>query len=111
MKIPSDAIIADEKLTDYLLVPKLRNDKSKFLAGAGFTPANPEALRNAIRALADQAEAVPEKVTEYGTAYHVQGKLLGPGKRTVSVVLVWFQRSADNKFYFVTLKPSQRGNQ
>ena len=37
MKIPNDAIIPDEKLTRHLLVYKARNDKSKFLAQAGFT--------------------------------------------------------------------------
>ncbi|MBD2204797.1 hypothetical protein H6G33_13520 [Calothrix sp. FACHB-1219] len=37
MKIPPDAIIADEKITRYLLVPREQDDKSKFLAQAGFT--------------------------------------------------------------------------
>ncbi len=46
MKIPSDAIIPDEKLTRYLLVPKARNDKSKFLAQAGFTSDIPQVDRN-----------------------------------------------------------------
>ena len=36
MIIPSDAIIADEKITHYLLVPREQDDKSKFLAQAGF---------------------------------------------------------------------------
>jgi len=34
--IPSDAIIAREKLTRYLLVPKSTNDKCRYLAQAGF---------------------------------------------------------------------------
>jgi hypothetical protein len=45
MRIPEDAIIPDDKITRYLLIPKLRSDKSKFLAQAGFTQENPEALR------------------------------------------------------------------
>jgi hypothetical protein len=48
VRIPADAIIPDDKLTRYLLVYKARNDKSKFLAQAGFTQENPEALRAAI---------------------------------------------------------------
>jgi len=40
MLIPPDAEIASEKLTHYLLVPKPLDDKSKFLARAGFSPAN-----------------------------------------------------------------------
>jgi LPS sulfotransferase NodH len=51
LKIPEDAIIPNEKITRYLLVQKPRNDKSKFLAGAGFTQDNPEALKLAIETL------------------------------------------------------------
>jgi len=36
MRIPADAIIASEKLRDYLLVHQERSDKSAFLAVAGF---------------------------------------------------------------------------
>jgi hypothetical protein len=35
MKLPSDAAIALEKLTRYLLVRQARGDKSAFLASAG----------------------------------------------------------------------------
>jgi hypothetical protein len=37
LKIPSNAVIPKEKLTCYLLVPRTKDDKSKFLAQAGFT--------------------------------------------------------------------------
>jgi hypothetical protein len=45
VKIPEDLIIPDDKITRYLLVQKARNDKSKFLAQAGFTQENPEDLQ------------------------------------------------------------------
>ncbi|MGB7376197.1 MAG: hypothetical protein WA959_06455 [Rivularia sp. (in: cyanobacteria)] len=48
MKIPDDAIIADAKLTGYLLVSRKQDDKSKFLAQAGFTQENSESLKAAI---------------------------------------------------------------
>ena len=54
MKIPSDAIIPVAKLTRYLLVERTRDDKSKFLAQAGFTPDNHEALDSG----AMQADAI-----------------------------------------------------
>ncbi|MCC6803094.1 MAG: hypothetical protein IT319_09435 [Anaerolineae bacterium] len=107
MKIPFDAIIANEKLTDYLLVPRQRNDKSKYLAMAGFTTENPDALKQAIRALADTNEAAEDKATEYGTSYLVEGDLQGANDRRLPVVLVWFQRLADGRYYFVTLKPGK----
>ena len=46
---PSDIVIPSEKLTEYLLVPRVRNDKSKFLSQAGFTTENPAILEQAIR--------------------------------------------------------------
>ncbi|BAS55539.1 hypothetical protein NIES2135_51770 [Leptolyngbya boryana NIES-2135] len=45
----------------YLVVQKLRHDKSKFLAPAGFTQENPEGLKAAILSLADEGEAIADK--------------------------------------------------
>ncbi|WP_253276333.1 DUF6883 domain-containing protein [Synechococcus sp. PCC 6312] len=73
MKIPDDAIISDDKIVHYLLVQKLRNDKSKFLAKAGFTTENPEALKLAIRSLIKIGEAIEDQNNEYGTFYQVAG--------------------------------------
>ena len=41
MKLKGEIIIPEAKLTQYLLVPRQEDDKSKFLAQAGFTQANP----------------------------------------------------------------------
>jgi hypothetical protein len=49
MKLPSDAFIATEKLTHYLLVRQARADKSKFLAKAGYNPANADQLLADLR--------------------------------------------------------------
>lgn len=48
MKLPSDVVIAEEKLTQYLLVWRARNDKSAFLAQAGYELSN---VRIAISAI------------------------------------------------------------
>jgi hypothetical protein len=77
MKIPVDAIIPVEKLTRYLLVPKLKDDKSKFLAQAGFTQNNPDDLRVAIRQLIQDNTAIADGTNEYGTFYRVEGMLQG----------------------------------
>ena len=105
MKIPEDAIIPDDKITRYLLVPKPRNDKSKFLAQAGFTAENPETLKAAIRALASRGNAVEDEDNEYGTFYRVVGELVGEDGIALSVVTIWLKRPSDGKFYFITLKP------
>jgi hypothetical protein len=44
VQIPENVFIAKEKLTRYLLVPRRMDDKSGFLAQAGFTRENPSEL-------------------------------------------------------------------
>jgi biopolymer transport protein ExbD len=105
VKIPDDSIIPLEKLTRYLLVVKVRNDKSKYLAQAGFTQENPEELLEAIRSLTGAVEAEQEKTTDYGTFYVVKGELVGVNGVRISVITIWPDRKADGKFQFITLIP------
>lgn len=107
MKIPDDAIIPDEKLTQYLLVYKARNDKSKFLAQAGFTQDNPEQLKASIRSLVASVEAIEDEANEYGIFYRVVGALAGVNGMNLWVVTIWLQRQKDGKFQFITLKPDK----
>ena len=104
MKIPDSAIITDEKLTQYLLVYRARNDKSQFLARAGFTANNAKALKTAIQTIARTNEAVEERRNEYGVFYRVAGELVGTNAVVLPVVTIWLQQ-ADGIFKFVTLKP------
>ena len=105
MEIPIDAIIPEPKLTKYLLVFKPRNDKSRFLAQAGFTLENWQTLKIAIQQLNQSVEAVQDRTDEYGTFYNVYGKLNGINGINLSVVTIWLQRQSDGKFQFITLKP------
>jgi len=107
VKIPDDAIIPTEKVTRYLLVSKVRNDKSKYLAQAGFIQKNPEALLEAIRSLTKAVEAAQDRVSEYGIFHRVEGDLIGVNGVNVSVITVWLQRKADGKFQFITLVPGK----
>jgi len=86
-------------------VLKARNDKSKFLAQAGFTLENPEGLIAAIKLLIAIGEAVEDGSNEYGIFYQVVGELVGVNGVSLSVVTIWLQRQIDRKFQFVTLKP------
>ena len=109
MKIPSDAIIPEEKLTRYLLVPREYDDKSKFLSQAGFTQENPDVLMNAIRLLADKYDGVEDGENEYGAFYRVDGHLEGTEQRELAVTTIWLQWNSDGRFHFVTLKPLHGG--
>ena len=104
MRIPPDARIPEEKVTRYLLTHREHDDKSRFLALAGFTQENPEELLTAIRNLADDSEAIEEDNNEYGTFYRVEGGLRGP-LRSIDVVTIWIRLRFDGEFRFVTLKP------
>jgi hypothetical protein len=48
MKLSDDLIIPDAKISQYLLVYREQDDKSKFLDQAGFAPSNPDQLKAAI---------------------------------------------------------------
>jgi hypothetical protein len=106
VKIPPDAVIAPEKLTKYLLVPRNKSDKSRYLARAGFRLAEPEVLEKAIRALCAAVDAVEDGADLYGTDYTVAGKLAGPSGSPLPVVVVWVRR-ADGLFRLVTVKPDK----
>ena len=107
MRIPSaEAVIPKEKLTHYLLLPREEDDKSKFLARAGFNVDNPDELEKAIRGILQENEAIPDRRNEYGTYYRVVGSLVGVSRRILQVVTVWIVLVQDDgTFRFVTLKP------
>lgn len=106
MRILDDAIIPREKLKDYLLTPRRRNDKSGFLAQAGFTQENPDQLELAIRQFIAENDAISDRLNKYGTFYRVEGELYGPDA-TLLTVTIWLQTAVDNRFRFVTLKPAR----
>jgi hypothetical protein len=54
--IPANAVIAVEKVRDYLLKPHLKDDKAKYLAQAGYTRAEYKRL-----ALIFEISCCPEK--------------------------------------------------
>jgi hypothetical protein len=109
VNIPSDAVIPVEKLTLYLLVPRVLDDKSKFLSIGGFSSSNPGALSDAIRTLNEVASAFQFKESRYGTYYRVEGKLMGVNSVNLSVTTIWIKRKIDGKFQFITLVPGRRG--
>src|SRR5262249_13913463 len=89
----------------YLLVPRPWDDKSKFLAQAGFTQDNPDELMAALRRLAAETEAVEDGTNEYGTFYRVEGELVGPVGRPLAVVAVWLRGASAGPFRSGPLKP------
>ncbi len=88
-RIPNDANIPLAKLTRYLSVQRDHNDKSKFLAQAGFTPDNHEALDSALGELIVAVKAAEKRTDEHGTLYQATGCLKGVSGVSLIVVTVW----------------------
>ena len=97
---PEQLIISEEKILDYLLVQKEKNDKSGFLSGLGFSRANYPELVEEIRKIATTNEAVLSRTNEFGNLYKIEGKL-----KNSLVVTIWIEQIENNKFRFVTLYP------
>jgi len=60
MKLPPDVIIPDTKISQYLLVYREQDDKSKYLAQGGFIQTNPEQLKAAILELIKTTEIIED---------------------------------------------------
>lgn len=103
-----DAIIAFEKLTQYLLIPLPKDDKSKFLAQAGYTLDNWQQLEQDLRTqiLTQSAELI--ETTRYGKKYAIRGCLRGINGVELNVMTIWIVVNGTTKF--VTLVPDKGGN-
>ena len=108
MKLPGNTLIVPEKLTNYLLVPRKRNDKSKWLAGAGYTPENWEMLEADLRnqILSENADSVER--TEFGQMYEIRGILVGPNGKSLSVLTVWMTDNKTGNTRFITMSPDRK---
>lgn len=107
MKLPTDSLIAAEKLTEYLLVLRKRNDKSKWLAQAGYTLDNWQVLENDLRTQILSLEASPVDLTHYGQTYEIKGSLTGPNGEFLAVCTVWMVESATGVTKFITMYPDR----
>jgi hypothetical protein len=110
VKIPPGSPIGRDKLTQYLLTPRAKDDKSQYLARGGFDQSNPDALEAAIHRAIEHTEATVDRANEHGTYYNVRCELDGPGGRKLPVVLIWLRR-LDGVHSFITLVPARARSQ
>ena len=107
MKLPEDVVVPDDKLLRYLLLPREENDKSAFLAIAGYTLATWEVLRRDLHDLARFHEVTDTLTSPYGIKHEIRGALTGPDGQTLRVVTVWITLEATGETRFVTLFPDR----
>lgn len=108
MKLPADAVIAEDKLTRYLLLPHARGDKSAFLAGAGYTLGHADQLLRDLRTQILPLEAESLESTKFGQYYQVRGILTGPNGTALPVRTIWMTEHLSGATKFVTLIPDKR---
>ena len=107
MKLPLNAQIDPRKLTGYLLRTRLEDDKSGFLALAGYTANNADRLLNDIRDQVLPWDAQLIEQTEYGPKYRIRSTLTGPNGRVLRIVTIWMTEDATSQTKFVTLLPDK----
>ncbi len=107
MKLPANTVIPPRKFTQYLLRRRLEDDKSQFLALAGYTLENADRLISDIREQILPLEAELFDETEYGPKYRIRGTLTGPNGRLLRVLTIWMKENATTQTKFVTLLPDK----
>lgn len=105
MRLPSDALIAEAKLTDYLLAYRQRNDKSKWLGQAGYTIDNWRTLENDLGRQMLPLEGQVDENNAYGIVYRIEAELVGPNGRSLSLVTIWMTEHETGRTKFITLYP------
>jgi hypothetical protein len=78
LKLHANTIIAQRKLTEYLLRYRVEDAKSGFLALAGYTLENADRLLSDLRTQLLPLDAELFDQTEYGPTYRIRGALTGP---------------------------------
>jgi hypothetical protein len=99
-----NAAISEAKLTRYLLVQLPKDDKSQFLALAGYTLENWQQLERDLKEQILPLEAIPTAMTQYGQKYVITGDLSGPSGTVIRVRTIWIV--ADGLTRFITLFPA-----
>lgn len=107
MKLPTDTIIAPEKVNFYLLVPRTRGDKSGFLERAGYNLETAEQLVRDLRVQLLSLDATPSKSNKFGQYYETRGSLIGPNGVALAVRVIWMTEHLSGATKFITLLPDK----
>lgn len=107
MKLPQDTIIAEAKIIQYLLRWKPEDDKSKFLARAGYKIVNAKELQRDLREQILPLDAVYTETNRFGDKYEIKGRLTGLNGVSLKIVTIWITEFDSGKTKFITLYPDK----
>lgn len=98
-------LIAESKLTKYLLTPLPRDDKSNYLRLAGYELDNWQILRRDLLSLVETNDAMFEMSSVFGDSYSIVDSLTGPNGRLLRVKTIWMMENITGLVKFITLYP------
>lgn len=93
------------KVTDYLLVHKEKNDKSKFLFLLGYNEKDWKEVYDVIRSQADFTKSCYDELSSYGLKVYLQIKIPNKQKGGFKVAYAIWMIKENNKIKFITLVP------
>jgi hypothetical protein len=89
MYLNPNALISQKKLTEYLLIPLSKDDKSQYLAQGGYTLDNWQQLEKDLREQILTLEAEPTLKTKYGQKYQIIGSLICSNGVILYIKTIW----------------------
>lgn len=104
------AVIAPEKLRDYVLSPTHPDGRAKaaYLARLGYTQADWPRLEADLREQVLSLDAVPVKQSAYGQKYEILGPLTGPNGLAAWIRTIWIILTGETVPRLVTLIPVEK---
>ncbi len=111
MKLPNPekAIIAEEKIRDYLLsnAHPIGRFKAAVFRGLGYRQSDLPRLHAEIKVFL-RLDAVERETTEYGKKYEIRSELSGPNGKSIYLVTAWIVLRTEDLPRFVTAYPGER---
>jgi len=109
MKLPNaeHAIIASDKLSDYLLSRShlVGRWKARFFLSIGFTEERGDELKEALMNVAKNGEVKSAITTGFGVKYVVEGVISGPSGRRAAIQTVWIAETGQDRPRLITAYP------
>lgn len=109
MSIPNAdrAIIADERLTEYLLSAshKRGGAKARLLMSLGYQTTVPERLVADLRAQHLSLDATRTSLNAYGVSYRIEGEIATPSGKSVRFCSIWQIDTGTETPRFITMYP------
>ena len=110
MKMPNNelSIVADNKITDYLLsdTHEIGKHKANFFKRFGFDLSDAETFRDSLLNHSVEREIEANKETPFGNKYELKCELKTPDERNPCIVTVWIIENNEETPKLVTAYPA-----